>query len=715
MSEQQRSGKIITFYSYKGGTGRSMALANVAWTLASNGKRVLAIDWDLEAPGLHRYFEPFLIDPDLFSSEGIIDFVWDVSTSALTPEDDTTSQEFPSSMAQPELTDYVLRLDWDFPGDGLLDLIPAGRQCSSYAERVNGFDWDNFYERLGGGRVLQAARERLREEYDYVLIDSRTGVSDTSGICTIQLPDALVVLFTLNKQSTRGAEAVATSVRAQREDIPIFPVPTRIDPFEQEKLRVRLREARRLFAPFLEHQSLDPHEYWGNVELPYVPYYAYEEVLAPVLDEPGRKATILAATVELASYISGEPIRHPPPIPEDARRNLLVRFASSGGATPPGAAATSSAPSGPPERRSASSSAPESAMLAGSRSPEWTSASSSAPAPAMSPASESPEWSGASSSAMPPSMSAAPAPRGRPRRMARSALLALVIGLLVVVGGVAYLFLPTAATSERDALMFAVLSEAGGDVALKRQYVLELYHEGKEFSGVDLRGVDLSRERLEKIKLPNANLRGAKLIGTALDSADLSGAQLDSADLTSARLVAANLAGATMVGTDLSGADLFRANLSNVGLDSTRTTSQTVLSDSTPGPYRRDEDLGAQQENPGDLVQDRRNRGYIWIGNYSRKLGRWEKAQLASLDMQAVTADPQLLETNARYLVRGNMTLRAMQPSQDSSYFKDVVSLGTIPRGSVVTVLGQPQAFERSEAVTQYWVEVAVTEAPSSR
>jgi MinD-like ATPase involved in chromosome partitioning or flagellar assembly len=29
-------GEIITFYSFKGGTGRSMALANVAWILASN-------------------------------------------------------------------------------------------------------------------------------------------------------------------------------------------------------------------------------------------------------------------------------------------------------------------------------------------------------------------------------------------------------------------------------------------------------------------------------------------------------------------------------------------------------------------------------------------------------------------------------------------------------------------------------------------------------
>ena len=47
-----RKGRIITFYSYKGGTGRTMALANVGWILASSGKRVLLVDWDLEAPGL---------------------------------------------------------------------------------------------------------------------------------------------------------------------------------------------------------------------------------------------------------------------------------------------------------------------------------------------------------------------------------------------------------------------------------------------------------------------------------------------------------------------------------------------------------------------------------------------------------------------------------------------------------------------------------------
>src|SRR5262245_23151883 len=70
-------GRIITFYSYKGGTGRSMALANVAWILASQGERVLAVDWDIDAPGLHRYYHPFIDDKELAYTPGLIDFLAD--------------------------------------------------------------------------------------------------------------------------------------------------------------------------------------------------------------------------------------------------------------------------------------------------------------------------------------------------------------------------------------------------------------------------------------------------------------------------------------------------------------------------------------------------------------------------------------------------------------------------------------------------------------
>lgn len=50
------SGRVITFYSYKGGVGRSFALANIGTILSQWGYRTLVIDFDLEAPGLNHFF-----------------------------------------------------------------------------------------------------------------------------------------------------------------------------------------------------------------------------------------------------------------------------------------------------------------------------------------------------------------------------------------------------------------------------------------------------------------------------------------------------------------------------------------------------------------------------------------------------------------------------------------------------------------------------------
>ena len=86
MTRSSRSGKIITFYSYKGGTGRTMALANLAWVLASNEQKVLIIDWDL------LVLKPTSISETVFYSNwnckicnGLIDFVWDLSAEKMTP------------------------------------------------------------------------------------------------------------------------------------------------------------------------------------------------------------------------------------------------------------------------------------------------------------------------------------------------------------------------------------------------------------------------------------------------------------------------------------------------------------------------------------------------------------------------------------------------------------------------------------------------------
>src|ERR1700740_3747544 len=122
-------GQVVTFYSYKGGVGRTMALANVAWILASNGKRVLIVDWDLESPGLHRFFHPFLASSTVAATPGVIEIIDDYTTAAMDPaaQDDGWVEK------HAEVERHAVSLDWAFPGDGALDFISAGRQDQDYS------------------------------------------------------------------------------------------------------------------------------------------------------------------------------------------------------------------------------------------------------------------------------------------------------------------------------------------------------------------------------------------------------------------------------------------------------------------------------------------------------------------------------------------------------------------------------------------------------
>jgi hypothetical protein len=134
-------------------------------------------------------------------------------------------------------------------------MVSAGKQDAAYPVRVNSFDWQDFYERLGGGILLELVKKNLRRVYDFILIDSRTGVSDTSGICTMQMPDELVVCFTLNRQSIYGASSAARSAYKTRHTasgeptLKIWPVPTRVEAFEKDRLELASNMARAILGP----------------------------------------------------------------------------------------------------------------------------------------------------------------------------------------------------------------------------------------------------------------------------------------------------------------------------------------------------------------------------------------------------------------------------------------------------------------------------------
>ncbi len=191
---------VTTFYSYKGGVGRTMALVNSGLELARKGRRVLLVDFDLEAPGLDSFD---CLKPSK-STPGVVDFVDQYSETNQAPD----VQRFVAKC--PKLIDL----------DGELLLMPAGASKSSYAESFRRIDWEDLYERKNGFLLFEELKAQWREVLrpDYVLIDSRTGHTDVGDICTRQLPDAVAILFFPNEQNLAGLTKVVSDIRSETKE-----------------------------------------------------------------------------------------------------------------------------------------------------------------------------------------------------------------------------------------------------------------------------------------------------------------------------------------------------------------------------------------------------------------------------------------------------------------------------------------------------------------
>jgi MinD-like ATPase involved in chromosome partitioning or flagellar assembly/tetratricopeptide (TPR) repeat protein len=224
---------FTTFYSYKGGVGRSLALANVAWLLANHPTeraRVLAIDFDLNAPGLHKVFGMAEHDTPL----GIVDFV----------------ETFVSEAKIDDISAYIHKTQ--FPD---IDILPAGLFDPAYQARLESINWKELYESAHGFEFINRLKQMIAEiqpAYDYVLIDSLTGYSDVGGICVRQLPDCVVLLFRLNNQNLDGIKSVYKSIRSADRSggaTPVIPVITPAWPFLDSEAKAWYEKAKAVF-PF---------------------------------------------------------------------------------------------------------------------------------------------------------------------------------------------------------------------------------------------------------------------------------------------------------------------------------------------------------------------------------------------------------------------------------------------------------------------------------
>lgn len=195
---------ILSFYSSKGGVGRTTALASVAINLARIGKKVAIIDFDLESPGIGPLFSPPPPNPFPY---GVVDYILEKSAS-------------PGTNLQISDYSYVYH-DRAIVDTGEIFVVPAGEVDLDYLEKLARINYDHLYrteaEPNARPTPLKDLFRSLRSHYDpdFVLIDSRSGFHDLGGLSLSGLSHWHVLFGVESRQSWNGIEVAVKHIGHQ--------------------------------------------------------------------------------------------------------------------------------------------------------------------------------------------------------------------------------------------------------------------------------------------------------------------------------------------------------------------------------------------------------------------------------------------------------------------------------------------------------------------
>lgn len=293
---------ICSFYSFKGGVGRSMALANVAELLYNQGLRVLMIDFDLEAPGLERFFEvpEALHSPDeVMSARGIVDMLLSYKDLRSLPQPYLSRQAIFGGKLQDEsplpvepLANFIVPIYEENTSGGYLAIVPAGSRGNGdfarYANQVRSFDWNDFYNNWNGEQFFEQFRREAEASFDVILIDSRTGVTEMGGVCNYQLADIVILFVAPNQQNIDGIVRIAYSLMDPKlieegrngRTLSLVFVPSRIEHGEKALLDNFEKQFNHILNRFPTPQLTFEKSAFIDLKIPYVPYFAYTENVA---------------------------------------------------------------------------------------------------------------------------------------------------------------------------------------------------------------------------------------------------------------------------------------------------------------------------------------------------------------------------------------------------------------------------------------------------
>src|SRR6186713_1343282 len=262
---------IISFYSYKGGVGRTQLCANTAaYLYFKKDKRILLWDWDFEAPGLHYFFN--LKNKDI-KKNGTIELLEEYMNT-MRSKDTVASSDLQFITKEDHITPL---LGSNTPNSssarstrGCIDLMAAGNYENDFSRRTNAFDWFEFYSMMDGANYIELVKSNLEKlDYDYIFIDSRTGISDYSGICNIQLPDINVIVAAPTLQNFEGCRAIVSKIenaeyyKIKNQEPKILPILSRLDSSNPKSTEWATR-----FSEYFRHLILKLDEHFDRQFLP---------------------------------------------------------------------------------------------------------------------------------------------------------------------------------------------------------------------------------------------------------------------------------------------------------------------------------------------------------------------------------------------------------------------------------------------------------------
>ena len=218
--------KLVSFYSFKGGVSRTTTMIMAAIALARRGKRVLLIDFDLEAPGIAGLFPQ-----ENLPKYGLLDFLVEYNA-------------FQAKEEQLSIDEYIYPVG-EFcqatSAGGDIYVMPAyGSVLKAhpelYRKALMRLDLD-LPTYTGDQTPIDSLLSKLTEfsTPDVIFIDTRSGIHQIGGITLTRYSDLALLFFYGSQQNIDGMKMVLPHMKESK--IPFLLVNAKV-PYNQEVAKI---------------------------------------------------------------------------------------------------------------------------------------------------------------------------------------------------------------------------------------------------------------------------------------------------------------------------------------------------------------------------------------------------------------------------------------------------------------------------------------------